>query len=195
MAIVNAEKVAQALNLTESRVHQLVKEGLPKEGRGQYDAVKCMLWYVRYLQNAIEKRTAPAFDGAVVGERRERIRLLRVAADLKEDRLAEARSQLVAVSDVEAMTKDLVDTTTAEIMAIPQRIAGDLVGETSRAMIQAKIEKACKESLRYLAKAGNYGDTRASRDVLGQTTTPEVGDLTSDLKTLPSRPRAVGSVA
>jgi len=56
VAIVKAEKVAQALNLTESRVHQLVKEGLSKEGRGQYDAVKCMLWYVRYLQNAIEKR-------------------------------------------------------------------------------------------------------------------------------------------
>ena len=72
MAIVNAEKVAQALSLTEPRVHQLVNEGLPKEGRGQYDAVKCMLWYIRYLQNAIEKRTAPAFDGAVVGERRER---------------------------------------------------------------------------------------------------------------------------
>ena len=130
MAIVNAEKVAQALTLTESRVHQLVKEGLPKEGRGQYDAVKCMLWYVRYLQNAIEKRTAPAFDGAVVGERRERIRLLRVAADLKEDRLAEARSQLVAVSDVDAMTKDLVHTTTAEIMAIAPRLAPELVGET-----------------------------------------------------------------
>ena len=154
MAIVNAEKVAQALNLTESRVDQLVKEGLPKEGRGQYDPVKCMLFYVRYLQNAIEKRTAPALDGAFVGERRERIRLLRVAADLKEARLAKERSQLVAVSDVEAMTKDLVRTTTAEIMAIAPRLAPELVGETSRAMIQAKIERACKESLARLAKMG-----------------------------------------
>ena len=166
MAIVNAEKVAQALNLTESRVHQLVKEGLPKEGRGQYDPVKCMLFYVRYLQNAIEKRTAPALDGAFVGERRERIRLLRAAADLKEDRLAEARSQLIAVSDVDAMTKDLVRTTTAEIMAIPSRLAPQLVGETSRMMIQAKIEKACKESLAYLARSHqDGGKSRASSTV------------------------------
>jgi len=156
VAIVNAEKVARALNLTESRVHQLVKAGLPKERRGQYDAVKCMLWYVRYLQNAIEKRTAPALDGAFVGERRERIRLLRAAADLKEDRLAKERSQLVAVSDAEAVIKDLVRTTTAEIMAIPPRLAPQLVGETSRVMIQAKLEKSCKEALAYLARAENH---------------------------------------
>jgi hypothetical protein len=33
MATVNAEKVAQALNLAESRVYQLEKVGLPKEAR------------------------------------------------------------------------------------------------------------------------------------------------------------------
>jgi phage terminase Nu1 subunit (DNA packaging protein) len=156
-AIVNAEKIAQALNLTESRVHQLVKEGLPKEGRGQYDAVKCIRWYLLYLQNLIEKRAAPALDGAFAGEQRERVRLLRAAADLKEIRLAEQRSQLVAVSDVEAVTEDLVRTTTAVIMAIAPRLAPELVGETSRVMIQAKLERACKEALAYLAKSASHG--------------------------------------
>jgi terminase small subunit / prophage DNA-packing protein len=157
MPNVDVTKVASALNLEVRRVQQLVKEGMPRESRGQYDAVKCMLWYIRYLQNAIEKRSAPALDGAFLGESRERIRLLRAAADLKEDRLAKERSQLVAVQDVEAITKDLVHTTTAEIMAIPSRLAPQLVGETSRVMIQAKLEKSCKESLAYLAKSGNYG--------------------------------------
>lgn len=182
MSTVNVTRVASALNLTKQRVQQLVKGGMPREARGQYDAVKCMLWYIRYLQNAIEKRAAPALDGAFVGERQERIRLLRVAADLKETRLAKERSQLVAVSDVEAMTKDLVRTTTGEIMAIPQRIAPDLVGETSRVVIQAKLERACKESLAYLAKAGKDGGMQAaSRDVLGQTPIPEVGGLSAKI--------------
>ena len=44
MPLVNVERVAQALNLQKRRVQQLVKEGMPKEGRGQYDPVKCMLW-------------------------------------------------------------------------------------------------------------------------------------------------------
>src|SRR6266852_1209786 len=152
MPTVNVTRVASALNLSEQRIQQLVHQGMPREARGQYDAVKCMLWYIRYLQNAIEKRAAPALDGAFVGERQERIRLLRVAADLKETRLAKERSQLVAVSDVEAMTMDLVRTTSGEIMAIPQRIAAELVGETSRVMVQAKLEKSCKEALAYLAR-------------------------------------------
>jgi hypothetical protein len=155
MAVVDAVKVASALNLSEQRVHQLVKEGLPKEGRGQFDPMKCMLWYIRYLQKALEKRSVPTLDGGFVGEREERVRLLRADADLREIELAKERSVLMALPDVEAMLTDLQLTTKARIMAIPRRLALELMGETSRVMIQAKIEKACKEALVYLAKAGS----------------------------------------
>ena len=154
MPTVNVTKVASALNLTEQRVQQLVHEGLPREGRGQYDPVKCLLWYVRYLQKALEKKAVPTLEGGFIGEREERVRLLRADADLREIELAKERGQLVALPDIEAALTDLVLTTKARIMAIPPRLAPELVGETSRTMIQAKIEKACKESLSYLAKVG-----------------------------------------
>ena len=48
----------------------------------------------------------------------------------------------------------MVLVTKARIMAIAPRVAPELVGETSRIMIQAKIECACKEALSYLAKEG-----------------------------------------
>jgi phage terminase Nu1 subunit (DNA packaging protein) len=51
MSFVDVLKVAQALNLEVRRVQQLVKEGIPREARGQYDAVKCMLFYIRYLRD------------------------------------------------------------------------------------------------------------------------------------------------
>jgi len=159
MSTVAAEKVAQALNLTEQRIHQLVKEGLPKEGRGQFDPVKCMLWYIRYLQKALEKKAVPTLDGGFVGEREERVRLLRADADLREMELARERGLLVALPDVEASLTDLVLTTKARIMGIAPRLAADLVGETSRVMVQAKVEKACKEALAYLARAVNDGGT------------------------------------
>jgi phage terminase Nu1 subunit (DNA packaging protein) len=124
MATVNAEKVAQALNLTESRVHQLVKEGLPKEARGQFDPVKCMLFYIRYLQHALEKKTVPTLDGGFAGEREERVRLLRADADLREMELAKERGQLVAIQDVEKEMTDLVLTTKARIMAKAHRDDG-----------------------------------------------------------------------
>jgi phage terminase Nu1 subunit (DNA packaging protein) len=151
VALVGPEKVAQALNLTVSRVHQLVKEGMPKDGRGSFDPVKCMLFYIRYLQAALEKKSVPTLDGGFVGEREERVRLLRADADLREIELAEKRGQLVAIHDVEMEMTNLVLTTKARIMAIPPRLAPELVGENSRVMIQAKIEKACKEALASLA--------------------------------------------
>lgn len=154
MATVNAEKIAQALNLTVQRVHQLVKEGLPKGGRSQFDPVKCTLWYIRYLQAALKKKAVPTRDGGFVGEREERVRLLRANADLREIELAKERGQAVAIRDVEIAITDLVLTTKASIMSIPARLASELVGENSRTVIQAKLEKACKESLAYLARGG-----------------------------------------
>jgi hypothetical protein len=156
MATVGPEKVAQALNLTESRVHQLVKEGLPKEGRGQFDPVKCMLWYIRYLQGALEKKSVPTLDGGFVGEREERVRLLRADADLREMELARERSLVISIVDYERTLADIILTTKARVMAIAPRAAPEVTGQTSRVMVQALIEKQCKDALSYLAKAENH---------------------------------------
>jgi|SRR6267143_954728 len=153
MPIVDVTKVASFLNLDERRIQQLVKEGMPRASRGQYDPIKCAYFYIRYLQRALEKKAVPTLDGGYIGEREERVRLLRADADLREIELAKERGLLVALHDVEAAVTDLVLTTKARIMAIPPRLAPELVGETSRIMIQAKLEKVCKESLAYLAKA------------------------------------------
>src|SRR5580704_3861880 len=146
--LTNVSRTAKFLNLSEQRVQQLAKEGiLPREARGSYDPIKCGLAYIRYLQAAIEKRdgAVPA-DESGTGERRERMRVLRAQADLKEMQLAELRSQTVTVQDAEKEVTDLVLTTTAHVMAIPARVAPELVGETSRVMIQAKLERAVKDT-------------------------------------------------
>jgi phage terminase Nu1 subunit (DNA packaging protein) len=162
MPTVDVGSIARTMNLTETRVQQLANEGMPRAGRGQYDPTKCMRWYIRYLQAALEKRAVPTTDGSFVSEREERVRLLRADADLREMELARERSQVIALTDYERTLADLVLTTKARIMAIPPRLAPDLVGETSRVMIQAKLEKACKESLAYLARViddGGSADT------------------------------------
>ena len=164
MPTVDVKKVASALNLDERRVQQLVKEGMPREVRGQYDPVKCMLWYIRYLQNVLEKKSVPTLDGGFVGEREERVRLLRADADLREMELAKERGLLVAIEDVEKEMTDLVLTTKARIMAVAPRLAPDILGETSRVMAHAKIEKALKEALlqleRVRANAGTFKPQR-----------------------------------
>lgn len=150
-AIVNAEKLAVFVNLTKQRVHQLVAEGLPRKLRGKYDLDECARWYIRYLQAAIEKKAIPMDGNELVSEQTQRIRKMRLDADLKEIDLARARGQLVSIEDAEKEMTDLVLTTKARIMSVPARLAPDLLGETSRVMAQAKIEKALKESLANLA--------------------------------------------
>lgn len=152
MAFVDVGRVAQALNLDERRVQQLVKEGLPRETRGQYDPVKCMLWYIRYLQSALEKKSIPTLDGGFAGEREERIRLLRADADMREIELARERGLLVAIDDVERDITDLILTTKARVMAVAPRVAPELLGLNSRVMAQAIVEKSLKEALLQLSK-------------------------------------------
>ena len=99
MPTVNVTRVAAFLNLSEQRVQQLVKlRILPREARGSYDPIKCGLAYIRYLQAAIEKKSGGMQDDGSISERTERVRLLRVGADLKEDKLAKERAQLVTVA-------------------------------------------------------------------------------------------------
>lgn len=163
MALANVAQVAHALNLDERRIQQLVKEGMPREQRGQYDLGKCFFWYVRFLQNALEKKAVPMADGQFAGEREERVRLLRADADLREMELARERGLYIALPDVEATLTDLVLTTKARILAISPRLAPELVGENSRVIIEDKLDKALKEALSYLANAQNGGSANSSK--------------------------------
>jgi hypothetical protein len=105
---------------------------MPKEARGQYDPVKCAAWYIRYLQTAIEKKTPPTLENTPIGERVERVRLLRAERELKEIRLSEKRSQLVAPSDVDKAFLELAHLTRGRIMSVPAQIAPQLAGQMQR---------------------------------------------------------------
>lgn len=151
--IIRIRQLAEILNLTATRVQQLVQEGLPKKFRGKYDQDQCVAWYIRYLQALVEKKAIVGEGGEVLkNEREERLRLLRADADLREIELARERGQLVAIEDVEKEMTDLILVTKARVLAVGARVAPLLVGESSRLMIQAVIEKEHKEALSHLAK-------------------------------------------
>ena len=146
--IVGIREISIALNLSARRVQQLANEGLPKKSPGKYDLDECRGFYIRYLQAIVEKRSVVDEGGKIfASERKERLRLLRADADLREIELARERSDLVSIGDVERAFADLVLTTKSGIMAVAPRLARDLIGEQSRMMVHAKIEKALNEAL------------------------------------------------
>lgn len=153
MPLVEIEQLMQALNVSEVHVGRLAKEGMPKEGRGKYDLGKCMLWYIRYLQAALKRRSGAA-DETGRTEQRERLRLLSAEAELKELELARERGEFAAITDFEKVITQLVVTTKARILAIPSRLAPQLVGE-DRLEIESRLEKELKETLSTLSKNGH----------------------------------------
>jgi hypothetical protein len=54
--ILRVKEIALVLNLTPTRVQQLVAEGLPKKLRGKYDRDECGGFYIRYLRAIVERR-------------------------------------------------------------------------------------------------------------------------------------------
>lgn len=147
------EQTAQALNITVRRVNQLAKEGvLPREGRGDYNLGKCMAAYIRYLQAALAKKATMDEDGNVSSLQGSRQALIQVQIERERFELEREKKLHIPIATHEFIISDLIQETKARVRAVGSRISQDLVGETSRLMIQAKIEKAHDEALRQLAK-------------------------------------------
>jgi phage terminase Nu1 subunit (DNA packaging protein) len=157
--LVGIAAIAERLRLTPRRIQQLAGEGLPRVTRGKYDVDAVLDWYIAKLERQLARQTDE--DGDIAMREREELRMISAKADLQEIELAGKRRELVAIGDVEKQMTDLVITTKARIMTVPARVAPELLGEQSRVMVQAKIEKAIKEALSHLAEE-NHGSRQPS---------------------------------
>ena len=107
MAEVDVNQVATALNLTPRRVNQLVtNDGMPQVARGVYDLGKCMHWYIRYLQTALQRRSVTDGDG-VTSLTAERVRSTRESADKAALDNALRRGELVEVARVTQLINEI----------------------------------------------------------------------------------------
>jgi phage terminase Nu1 subunit (DNA packaging protein) len=149
--LVGIALIAERLHLTPRRIQQLAGEGLPRVTRGKYDVDEVLDWYIARLERQLAGEIDE--DSERAKKENEELRLLSAKADLQELDLACKRRELVAIADVEKQMTDLVITTKARILTVPARVAPELLGEQSRVMVQAKIEKSLKEALSHLAEA------------------------------------------
>jgi hypothetical protein len=151
------EECASELNLGSRRIQQLAKEGLPRAERGIYDVVACFRWYVRYLQRKLVERALPE-DGAgdaggpATSSSATRHKMLSIEVEMKQIELAEKREQLISI---ERATKDVVAIVTeirTRILALPPRLAAEVLGETDLAVSQVKIDRSLKAALECLSQ-------------------------------------------
>lgn len=152
----STEIMAKLFELDPRRVQQLAKEGvLPAASQRPYkfDLLPTVKAYIRYLRDRANGKEAKTAD-TVKAEADK----LRAEADLKQSKAKIAELQLKELEgkmhrseDVEAMTNDLVYTTRSMIMALPGRLAMDVVQAGSANEASALIRAECYKILNELA--------------------------------------------
>lgn len=150
-ATVKVEVVAKALNLTPRRIMQLAKEGMPRAERGQYDPWACALWYIRYLQKALEARGTQNDDGSATSWREERKRLIRLQANNEELEYRKRLGELMPVDEVRSKFVTFAGTVHDRFIALPSRLSPRLEGE-SREVIRVKLFEAIRDTLNGLSQ-------------------------------------------
>ena len=148
--------IAKLFGVTERRVQQLAKEGIipaAKQRPYQFDLLPTVQAYIKYLSDKANGKEEKGAE-TVKAENDK----LRAEADLKQSKAKIAEMQLKELEgtmhrseDVEAMTSDLVYTVRSMVMALPGRLAMDVVQAGTAAEASAIIRSECYKILDELA--------------------------------------------
>ncbi len=151
-----SDTIAKLFGVTERRVQQLAKEGIiPAASVRPYrfDLLPTIQIYIKYLSDKINGK-----DQKTANDVQAEADKLRAEADLKQSKAKIADMQWQELDgkmhrseDVEAMTNDLVYTIRGMVMALPGRLAMDVVQVSSAAEASALIRAECYKVLEELA--------------------------------------------
>lgn len=140
---VSAPEAAAFLNLPERSFYRLVETGvIPKAGDGEY-----------ILGDITDAYWKSCFDNE--GLTAARTRLVTAQAELAEAELAEERGELHRAAAVMRVWTENVTNAKTRLLAIPVKIAPELVGQdlqTMKTKLKAAISEALKELSEYDAR-------------------------------------------
>lgn len=148
--------IAKLFGVTERRVQQLAKEGVISAASVRpykFDLLPTVQAYIRYLSDKANGKEVKSAN-TVQAEADK----LRAEADLKQSKakiadmqLKELEGKMHRSEDVEAVTNDLVYTARSMIMALPGRLAMDVVQAANANEASALIRSECYKILNELA--------------------------------------------
>lgn len=158
LKLVDSATIASLFGVTPRRVQQLTKEGVisaNKQGNAnRYELLSTIQKYIRYLTDKANGREATKKDTETEGRKLEaEADLKRSKADMAALQLKELEGKMHRSEDVEAVMTDLVYTIRSMLMALPGRLAVDVVAVKSPAeaseVIRAEVYKVLEELAGY----------------------------------------------
>ena len=165
----NAAIIAKLFGVTDAGSSSSLKRELfqpPRSGRICSTCFRRCQSYIRYLSDKANGREAKSADAAQVEMEKLRAEadMKRSKADMAAMQLKELEGKMHRSEDVEAVTNDLVYTVRSMIMALPGRLAMDVVQVASANEASALIRAECYKILNELA---NYNYDSAGISAAG----------------------------
>lgn len=146
--------IAKIFGVSTRRVEQLKAEGvIVGHGRPtKYDLLPTIQKYIQYLSDKANGREQKKSTADIVEQKLQaEANLKQSKAKVAEMQWKELDGQMHRSEDVEAMTNDLVFNVRSMIMALPGRLAMDVVQVSSAAEASALIRAECYKVLEELA--------------------------------------------
>ena len=148
--------IAKLFGVTDRRVQQLAKEGVIPAAQTRpykFDLLPTIQSYIKHLSDKANGKEAKSTDTvqAEADKLRAEADLKRSKADIADLQLKELEGKMHRSEDVEAMTNDLVFTIRGMVLALPGRLAMDVVQVSSASEASALIRKECNKLLEELA--------------------------------------------
>ena len=158
---VTSKKLGEYLNVSYSRVYQLVRSGvLPEPVNGRFDPLKCNHAYIAHLKALAENKGDLSLQ-------KERARLTKNQADSAEIDLAKARGDAISLEDTAKLWSEMVEAFRARVLAIGPKVAPLLDGlevHERRDVVDTEVHEALTE----LSKYGGSSKKTKVRDTTGR---------------------------
>ncbi|QCO05453.1 hypothetical protein [Azospirillum argentinense] len=155
-------EIAAHLDLSDRSVRELKNRGVfSANGRGQMDLDACRIAYIRHLRERAAGRASDDAEAEGLDLTAERARLAREQADHYAMKNAEARGELVRVSDCTAAMVSVIEMAKAKLMRVPAKVAksdGRLKDRIADALEDALDELSMARVEEEMGGAGKDGD-------------------------------------
>ncbi|ABO49736.1 hypothetical protein Dred_1202 [Desulforamulus reducens MI-1] len=139
--IVGTSELALILGLSDSRIRQLDRSGIiTKVGRGKYDLASAVQGYCNYLKDAASQ------EGLSEKDLLDRTRRKKLELEIQI-----MQGELHRAEDVKRVLNDMLGAFRARCLAIPHKLAPQLLGKKELPSIQEGIKKAIYEALSELS--------------------------------------------
>jgi phage terminase Nu1 subunit (DNA packaging protein) len=145
---ITSKDLASILGVTTRRIRQLTQEGVfPRVARGKYVLGEAMRAYISHLQTKAKEAVVDPKD-----LKKELTRLRRAQADKTELEVKEYRGELHRAEDVEDVWTEMLSNFRARALAVPTKLAPQILGIEDLKEMQKALKDAVYEALQELSE-------------------------------------------